>query len=73
MFRKSVAAAATAALVCGSAIALGATGQSGEDRVLAAQSRLSLQLIQQLAKERGAGNKNARLRRKPSRRRHGRS
>jgi serine protease inhibitor len=56
MFRKSVAAAATAALLCGSAIALGAAEHSPADRVLAAQSRLSLQLIQQLANERGAGN-----------------
>jgi serpin B len=56
MFRKSVAVAATAALLCGSAIALGAAERSSEDRVLAAQSRLSLQLIQQLANERGADN-----------------
>ena len=55
MFRKSVAAAATAALLCGSAIALGAAEHVSGDRVLAAQSRLSLQLIQQLANERGAG------------------
>jgi serine protease inhibitor len=55
MFRKSVAAAATAALLCGSAIALGAAEHAPGDRVLAAQSRLSLQLIQQLANERGAG------------------
>jgi len=55
MFRKSVAVAAAAALLCGSAIALGAE-RSSEDRVLAAQSRLSLQLIQQLANERGTGN-----------------
>ena len=54
MFRKSVAAAATAALLAGSAIALGAAEHA--DRVLAAQSRLSLQLIQQLANERGVGN-----------------
>ena len=54
MFRKSVAAAATAALFAGSAIALGAAEHA--DRVLAAQSRLSLQLIQQLANERGVGN-----------------
>jgi serine protease inhibitor len=56
MFRKSIAVAAAAALICGSAIALGAAERSSEDRVLAAQSRLSLQLIQQLANERGAGN-----------------
>jgi serine protease inhibitor len=56
MFRKSVAVAAAAALICGSAIALGAAERSSEDRVLAAQSRLSLQLIQQLAGERGAGD-----------------
>ena len=54
MFRKSVAAAATAALLAGSAITLGAAEHA--DRVLAAQSRLSLQLIQQLANERGAGS-----------------
>jgi serpin B len=56
MFRKSIAVAAAAALICGSAIGLGAAERSSEDRVLAAQSRLSLQLIQQLANERGAGN-----------------
>jgi serine protease inhibitor len=56
MFRKSVAAAAAAALFCGSAIALGAAERSTAERVLAAQSQLSLQLIQQLAKERGTGN-----------------
>jgi serpin B len=56
MFRKSVAAAAAAALLCGSAVALGAMERSGEDRVLAAQSRLTLQLIRQLANERGVGN-----------------
>jgi serine protease inhibitor len=55
MFRKSVAAAATAALLCGSAIALSAAEHTSGDRVLAAQSRLSLQLIQQLANERGVG------------------
>jgi serine protease inhibitor len=55
MFRKSVVAAATAALLCGSAIALGAAEHAPGDRVLAAQSRLSLQLIQRLANERGAG------------------
>jgi len=56
MFRKSVATVAAAALLCGSAIALGAAEHSESDRVFAAQSRLSLQLIRQLAKERGAGN-----------------
>ncbi len=56
MFRKSVAVAATAALLCGSAIALGAAEHAPGDRVPAAQSRLSLQLIQQLAYARGAGN-----------------
>src|SRR5712664_2937045 len=56
MFRKSVAVAATAALLCGSAIALGAAEHAPGDRVPAAQSRLSLQLIQQLAYARGAGD-----------------
>jgi len=55
MLRKSVAAAAAAALVAGSAIAFAAE-RSADERVLAAQSRLSLQLIQQLANERGTGN-----------------
>ncbi|HLL27267.1 MAG TPA: serpin family protein [Xanthobacteraceae bacterium] len=56
MFRKSVVAITAAALLCGSALTLSAVERSSEDRVLAAQSRLSLRLIRQLANERGVGN-----------------
>ena len=56
MFKKSVVAVAAATLLCGSAMALRAVEPSGSERLLAAQSRLSLQLIQQLSNERGVGN-----------------
>ncbi|HXY90830.1 MAG TPA: serpin family protein [Xanthobacteraceae bacterium] len=55
MFPKSVAAAAAAALIAGSAIAT-AVERSADERALAAEARLSLRLIGELAKDRGRGN-----------------